>query len=126
MQLNSMRLDNVVLCGLRFVDAINASRVSAGRFTFRVLSRRQFRRFRSSFLKERGRSSPRLGLPLLVLELPGPGWARRSGRRSRGSGGARPRSGRRGLDGGAVRRIVVKGREIEKGLVLPFGLGGTR
>jgi len=43
------------------VDVINTFRVFAGHFEcFRVVSRSQIQRFRSSFLKERGRSRPRL------------------------------------------------------------------
>jgi hypothetical protein len=59
---------------LMHVDAINAFGVFARRFaSFRILSRRQFQRFRSSFLKERGRSRPPCWLFSLFCGLTRPG-----------------------------------------------------
>ena len=60
--------------GGRRVDVINTFRVSAGHFAyFRVVSRTEIRRFRRSFLKERGRSRPADWLFSLLCGLPGPG-----------------------------------------------------
>ena len=82
-------------------------------------------KYRRSFLKERGRSRPRLGLVLLVLGLPGPGWARRSKRRSQGSGVARPRSGRGALTAAPFGASCSRaGRS--KGALCCFRVSGTK
>jgi hypothetical protein len=52
---------------------------------------------------------------LFVLELPGPGWARRSRRRGQGLGGARPRRGRRALTATPV-GACCSGQGDRKGL----------
>src|SRR6478672_2795439 len=76
---------------------------------------------RSSFLKERGRSRPRLVVFSLVCELPDPGWRVGIGVGGQGSGGARPRKRPQGLDGDAVRRTLVRTGRIGKACAA-FGL----
>ena len=70
---------------------------------------------RRSFLKEWGWSRPASVLVCLLCELPCPGWVRRSRRRGQGSGGARPRCGRRALTT-APFGACCSGQEDRKGL----------
>ena len=73
---------------------------------------------RSSFLKERGRSRPRLVVFSLVCELPDPGWRAEIGVGGQGSGGARPRKRPQGLDGDAVRRTLFRTGESKRLVLL--------
>ena len=72
----------------------------------------------SSFLKERGRSRPRLVVFSLVCELPDPGWRVEIGVGGQGSGGARPRKRPQGLDGDAVRRTLFRTGESKRLVLL--------
>src|SRR5258705_5916219 len=72
------------------------------------------------FLKERGRSRPRLVVFSLVCELPDPGWRVEIGVGGQGSGGARARRRPQGLDGDAVRRTMFRTGKSKR-LVAAFG-----
>ena len=80
----------------------------------------------SSFLKERGRSRPRLVVFSLVCELPDPGWRAEIGVGGQGSGGARPRKRPQGLDGDAVRRTLFRTGESKRLVLLSLAEQGGR
>ena len=90
----------VLLVGSERGFCLALQRFSASQWSCVALCRNSFHargHFRRSFLKERGsQDQPLCGFGLFC-ELSCPGWARRSRRRGQGSGGARPRSGRRAL-----------------------------
>ena len=101
-----------------------SGRSAMSRFLF-VLSRKVGYLFSNSFLKERGRSRPRLVVFSLVCELPDPGWRVEIGVGGQGSGGARPRKRPQGLDGDAVRRTLFRTGESKRLVLLSAcGTGG--